>query len=72
MIGADVDVDAFLKRAASYKFRACGIGITDNKQQVPKGVMCTDVSLVGAICESTDTAIDTTACLQWTDRDNNV
>lgn len=65
-------MDTFKTRVANMKFRACGVGITDNKNTVPKGVMCTDVNFVGDKCEDTDAAIETTVCLQWTDRDNNL
>lgn len=74
MVGTDADFATFEARvkANALKFRACGIGQTDNNGTVPKGVMCTDVNLVGEKCEETDATVDNTVCLRWEDRDNNL
>jgi hypothetical protein len=64
---------------AKFKYRACGIGATDNKGTLPKGVLCTDVNVVAS-----DKCLDpqdptksyevpeTFACIQWPAMENNL
>lgn len=60
------------------KFRACGVGWTNNQGEKSKGVVCTDVNLVpDTECKknpSTDLfdLPEGYACFQWVDRDNNI
>jgi hypothetical protein len=70
-------VDAFDQTGT--KMRGCGVGVTNNKGDKPKGVVCTDLKLVSsAKCLKFGTAAemhtvpDGIACLQWSDRDNNL
>lgn len=71
----------FITEAATknYKFRVCGIGKIDNKGTNPKGVLCTDLNLVASTaCRKFGTVSDTftvpdgIACLQWSNRENNL
>ena len=66
-------------KTENFKLRACGVGVTDNKGTKPKGVVCTDLNIVdSAQCRKFGTEADVhtvpegIACLQWSDRDNNL
>lgn len=58
----------------------CGVGAINNKGDRGKGVFCTDMRLVDAsngFCKAHGSPHpvyppDGLACLQWSDRDNNV
>lgn len=76
----DADMTAFFTRMRSvnFKYRACGIGVIDDKGTKPKGVMCTEMNYVEpARCAETFDPTRTytiptgTVCLQWPDRTNN-
>lgn len=63
----------------TYKFRACGVGSTNNKGEKSKGVVCTDVQIVAdASCKKYGTVSDVhtvpagMVCVQWSNKDNNV
>lgn len=65
-------------QTGGYKFKACGLGVIDDKGNRPKGVMCTEMNIVDSTkCAETFDATKTytipagTVCLQWPDRTNN-
>lgn len=67
------------KRGNKLKYRACGIGATDNKGTLPKGVICTDVKLVpNDMCFNQQNPSikydvpDTFNCIQWPVMENNL
>ena len=68
-----------MQKYKGYKFRACGVGATNNKGEKTKGVICTDVDIVeDAKCRKYGTANEFhtvpagMSCIQWSNLDNNV